>query len=291
MANKSKKLNGKAYAKINLSLDVLKKRIDGYHEVDLIMHTLKNLYDEIEIISKKSINNKLAINVISNKKIPISMKKNLAYKACEAICKKYNINDNITIKIKKNIPLSSGMGGGSSDAATTIKLLNKIYNLKLSNKKMCEISKPLGADVPHFIIGGSNRARGIGQDLKMINKFKMHTILLAKPDINKKTGNIYKKIDKYPKIFRKIKISRIVSYLNKNDIKKACALFGNILEASYKNKKFSYIKNIMNSKNCLCALMSGAGPTVFGLFKNKKDALVCAKILRRGDKKLWVSIV
>ena len=183
------------------------------------------------------------------------------------------------------------MGGGSSDAASCIKLLNKIYNLKLSDKTLCKISSPLGADVPHFILGGTNRARGIGQNLKKINHFNMPTILLAKPNIKKKTSDIYKKIDKYKKSFGKINISKITTLLNNNNFYSALPLFQNILEMAYDDKKIIRIKNRMIECCALSSIMSGAGPTVFGIFKNKKDAFCCAKILKKGDRNLWVSIV
>lgn len=291
MGTKREKLKDKAFAKINLALDVLQKRRDGYHEVDLIMHTLKNLYDEVSIYTKKANNSRPKIFVESNKKIPGFMKNNLAYKACDLFIKKFGITDNIYVYIKKNIPIASGMGGGSSDAASCIKLLNKIYRLKLSDKILCEIASPLGADVPHFIIGGTNRASGIGQNLKKINNFRMPIILLAKPNIKKKTSGIYKKIDKYEKCFGKINISKIAKLLNNNNFYGAVPLFQNILEMAYDNKKIIRIKNKMTECGALCSIMSGAGPTVFGIFKNKKNAIYCAKILKKGDKNLWVNIV
>ena len=291
MGTNREKLKDKAFAKINLALDVLKKRKDGYHEVDHIMYTLKNLYDEVYIYTKKSNAKAPKIFIKSNKKIPGSTKNNLAYKACDLFIKKFNITDDIYVTIKKNIPLASGMGGGSSDAASCIKLLNKIYRLKLSDKILCEIASPLGADVPHFILGGTNRATGIGQNLKKINHFNVSTILLAKPNIKKKTSDIYKKIDKYARCFGKVKISKIATLLNNNNFYSALPLFQNILEMTYDNKKITRIKNKMIEQGALCSLMSGAGPTVFGIFKNKKDASCCAKILKKGDKNLWVSIV
>ena len=293
MANKNlnKKYKDRACAKINLSLDVLKKRKDGYHEVDHIMYTLKNLYDEITIIAKKKEGNAPKIYIKTNKKIPGAKSKNLAYKACDLFIKKFYIDDDIYVYIKKNIPIASGMGGGSSDAASCIKLLNKIYNLKLSDKTLCKISSPLGADVPHFILGGTNRASGIGQNLKRINHFKVPTILLAKANIKKKTSDIYTKIDKHASCFGRVKISKIVTLLNNNNFYSAVPLFQNILEMAYDNKKIIRIKNKMIERGALCSIMSGAGPTVFGIFKNKKDAFCCAKILKKGDRNLWVSIV
>ena len=291
MATKIKKYKIKSYAKINLSLDVIKIRKDGYHEIDTILHNINNLYDEVEITVSKNINNtKPHINVdCGNFSIP--KKSNLAYKACKLMCDTYNINDHLNIKIKKKIPLSSGLAGGSSNAASCIMALNKIYKLNLDDKKLCKIAQKIGADVSHFILGGNTRARGFGEKLTKLNKFKMPVLLLAKAGKKSATKDIYKKIDMYKKDFGRININKIVKLLRNNDVRNASLYMGNILEKAYsKNNKIRKIKNIMLESNAYYSSMSGAGPTVYGFFKNKKDARICLNKLKRSDKNIWVSI-
>lgn len=291
MATKIKKYKTKSYAKINLALDVIRIRKDGYHEIDTILHNINNLYDEIEISIYKNPHNKKAnINVICNN-FSIPKKSNLAYKASMLMCDLYDIKDKINIKIKKNIPLSSGLAGGSSNAASCIMALNKIYKLNLDDKKLCKIAQKIGADVSHFILGGNTRARGFGEKLTKLNKFKMPVLLLAKAGKKNATKDVYKKIDMYKKDFGKININKIVKLLRNNDVRNASLYMGNILEKAYsKNNKIRKIKNIMLESNAYYSSMSGAGPTVYGFFKNKKDAHICKVKLKRSDKNIWVSI-
>ena len=272
------KLKLKSRAKINLGLDVVGKYKNGYHKVDMVMQEIE-LYDTL-IFTKLKENEGIIIECDS--KIIPTGPKNLVYKAIKELNKITDININLKINLKKNIPISAGLGGGSSNAANTIKACNTLYNLNLSIEKMQEIGKKVGADVPFFIQGGCCRAQGIGEKLKKIQGLKKGWLLLVKPNIGISTKKIYKQLN-YPLINNHPKIDNIIKGLKDNDIYKVSKELGNVLQDITLNNHsvVRNIKNKMEDTKALGSLMSGSGATIFGIFKNYEEGNTAYKMFKK----------
>ena len=275
----------KSRAKINLSIDVLGKRQDGYHLVEMIMQTI-DLYDLIEINEKD--NDQITIKSTSDE-IPLDCN-NLVYKAANLIKKTFNINKGVEIHIKKNIPVAAGMAGGSSNAAAVLVGLNKLWNLNLSNQQLEKIGLKLGADVPFCINGGAVLASGIGEELTPIKGLtKDVCILVCKPDLFVSTKEVYESIDSKEDDIRPNKKYIIESLKNEETRQLAENMF-NVLEGVTMDKHpvIQQIKDIMTNNRALGAMMSGSGPTVFGLYENREDAVKCKAILEKQFKQTFV---
>ena len=260
----------KSRAKINLSIDVLGKREDGYHLVDMIMQTI-GLYD---IINIKEIDID-GINIKSNSgDIPLN-ENNIVYKAAKLLKDKFNIEKGIEIFIEKNIPVAAGMAGGSSNAAAVLVGLNKLWNLDLSEAKLQEIGLKLGADVPFCITGNAALAQGIGEELSYIKGLSKDTfILVCKPNLFVSTKDVYEGLD-LKNIKNRPDNNLLIECLKNGNIKLLAENMVNVLETvtSKMHEDIKYIENIMLDNNALGSMMSGSGPTVFGLFDNEEDAL------------------
>ena len=179
----------KAYGKINLALDVVRKRPDGYHDVKMVMQTVK-IYDDIEI--KKNTTGNIAIK--TNLFFLPTDEKNLMYKAAKLLIDEFNIKEGVDIELKKVIPVSAGMAGGSSDAATVLYGMNKMFRLGLSTKELMKRGVKLGADVPYCIIRGTALSEGIGDELTRLSPPPKLTVLVVKPKINVSTAYVYKNL-------------------------------------------------------------------------------------------------
>lgn len=264
-----------APAKINLSLDVLKKRSDNYHELKMIMQTV-SLYDEIDIER----DNKISIN--SNKKdIPLD-NRNLAWKAAELFFEHTHISGGCKIYIEKNIPDGAGLGGGSSDAATVLMTLNKIYNTNLSNKELQDIAVKIGADVPFFIVGGTCLAEGIGEKLTKIENKTNPYILIYKPEFSISTKWVYENLnlDNKPSY----DIMPIINDLKEGNISFADKIFNYLEEVSISEyPEISNIKLKLKSLGAKGTLMSGSGSSVFGIFTDKNTAKQAYKTLKNNN--------
>lgn len=272
---KSVQLN--AYAKINLGLDVTRKRPDGYHEVRMIMQTI-GLFD------------KLSLNIINSPNIKIKTNlpylptndRNIVYKAVSLIKEKYKIKNGIYINLKKIIPVSAGLAGGSTDAAATLWGMNKLFDLNLSLEELQEIGVTLGADVPYCLMGGTALSEGIGEILTPLPPFPNCHILVVKPKINVSTKSVYENLD-LSSIKTRPNIDGIIEGIENNDLYSAINHFGNTLE-SVTIKQYPEIndlKKTMLKQGALVSLMSGSGPTVFGIFDNHdkaKDAFYHFKV-------------
>ena len=273
----------KSRAKINLSIDVLGKRQDGYHLVEMIMQTI-DLYDLIEINEKD--NDQITIKSTSDE-IPLDCN-NLVYKAANLIKKTFNINKGVEIHIKKNIPVAAGMAGGSSNAAAVLVGLNKLWNLDLSNQQLEEIGLKLGADVP-FCINGV-LASGIGEKLTPIKGLtKDVCILVCKPDLFVSTKEVYECIDSKD-IEKRPNNKFLIECLKNEDTRQLAENMFNVLEGVTVDKHpvIQQIKDIMTNNRALGAMMSGSGPTVFGLYENREDAVKCKAILEKQFKQTFV---
>ncbi len=263
-----------AYAKINLSLDVLYKREDGYHELSMIMQQI-DLKDNVTLKHNESD----VIIECNNPKVPRNHK-NLAYKAWETLSKRYNIKRGVYINIHKNIPVAAGLAGGSSNAAAVLVGLNKLWDLNLSQEELMNVGVEVGADVPYCIMGGTALAEGIGEKLTKIKPFHYDNILLAKPDLEVSTAYVYKnlnlkKVNNHPDIHSIIKNLDNINFLTSN--------MGNVLE-SVTISKYGIIKQIkdeMIKYGALGSLMSGSGPTVFGIFNKRKELKNCKHKLNK----------
>lgn len=275
----------KSRAKINLSIDVLGKRQDGYHLVEMIMQTI-DLYDLIEINEKD--NDQITIKSTSDE-IPLDCN-NLVYKAANLIKKTFNINKGVEIHIKKNIPVAAGMAGGSSNAAAVLVGLNKLWNLNLSNQQLEKIGLKLGADVPFCINGGAVLASGIGEELTPIKGLtKDVCILVCKPDLFVSTKEVYECIDSKD-IDKRPNNKFLIECLKNEDTRQLAENMFNVLEGVTMDKHpvIQQIKDIMTNNRALGAMMSGSGPTVFGLYENREDVVKCKAILEKQFKQTFV---
>lgn len=275
----------KSRAKINLSIDVLGKREDGYHLVEMIMQTI-DLYDIIKI---KELSTEDIIIKSNSSDIPLD-DNNIVYKAINLLKNKFNINKGVEVFIEKNIPIAAGMAGGSSNAAAVLVGLNKIWELNLSEVELQEIGFNLGADVPFCIQGRAALAQGVGEKLTYIKGLpKDVSILVCKPNLFVSTKKVYEGLD-LKNIQSRPDNRFLIDCLNKGDIKSVAENMVNVLETvtSKYHKEIEKIENIMMKSNALGSMMSGSGPTVFGLFEKKEDALKGKEILLRKYSQVYV---
>ncbi len=260
----------KSRAKINLSIDVLGKRDDGYHIVEMIMQTI-DLYDNLKITKIEGDFIKIKSD---SEDIPLNQD-NIVYKAADILKKRFNIKDGVEISIQKNIPVAAGMAGGSSNAAAVLVGLNKVWNLGLSESELKEIGLQLGADVPFCITGGSALAQGIGEELTNIHGLSEGVnILVCKPDIFVSTKEVYQSLD-MNKVQKRPENQKLIESLKNDDIKYVSENMVNVLEevTASKYKEIKQIEDTMMKNKALGSMMSGSGPTVFGLFDNKEYAI------------------
>lgn len=257
----------KAYGKINLGLDVLRRREDGYHEVKMVMQTV-NLYDTLYLKAIK----KEAIIIKTNKPyLPVN-ESNIIYKAIDMLRNDFNLPGGVFVDLKKQIPVAAGMAGGSSNAAATLIGMNKIYGLNLSVDKLMEYGVKLGADVPYCIMRGTALAEGIGEKLTRISPMPACHIIIAKPDISVSTKTVYQNLNvnqvTHPDV------DGIVEGLERGSIEQICDLLGNVLEEVTipLHPVVSDYKSFLRENGAVNALMSGSGPTVFGIFTDKETA-------------------
>ncbi|MCR5420759.1 MAG: 4-(cytidine 5'-diphospho)-2-C-methyl-D-erythritol kinase [Lachnospiraceae bacterium] len=266
-----------ARAKINLSLDVIGRRPNGYHDVRMIMQSI-DLHDDISLYRSKGSGN-IIIEEASGS-VPLN-KDNLIYKAAAVMMDKYHIKDDLRVVLKKNIPVAAGMAGGSTDAAAIFKALNIMYELNLTVEELCSMGVKVGADVPYCIMGGTALSEGIGEILTPIIAMPYCDILIAKPDISVSTAYVYNEFDKLEEK-KHPDVSAMSNAIKEQDIRKISKLLGNSLEGVTIQKYpiIEEIKENMLGKGAIGALMSGSGPTVFGLFDSMNKAVIAADHIR-----------
>lgn len=269
------KVTVKCPAKINLSLDVVGKREDGYHLLKMIMQTV-SLYDEVTIDRVEE-----GISVYcDNINVPCD-ESNSAIKAAKLMFDRYSLKGGINIFIDKNIPIAAGLAGGSADAAGVIKGIDKLFALKLSEEEMKEIALKIGADVPYCIVGGTMLAEGIGEVLTSIKPFNGVYSVIAKPNIDVSTAEVYKSL-KIEEITRHCDMEKVIKLIENEEIEGFSSEFLNVLElVTIKDHPIiNEIKAIMLHCNAYVSLMSGSGPSVFGLFKTEEEAIACSEKLK-----------
>ena len=259
-------LQGKAYGKINIGLDVLRKRSDGYHEVKMIMQTV-SLYDRITITRNK---NSSDIVLETNLNFLPTNENNIVYKAAKLIKDEFGISDGLSIKLEKHIPVAAGMAGGSTDAATTLELLNTMYSLNLSKDDLMKRAVTLGADVPYCILKGTALSEGIGEVLTPLKQLMPCYILIVKPPIYVSTKFVYENL-RINELNSHPDIDGIVDAISAGDLETMSQKMGNVLESVTEDNYpvISSIKKLMTQNGAISSLMSGSGPTVFGIYDNE----------------------
>lgn len=267
----------KAYAKINLSLDVTGKRPDGYHEVRMIMQTV----DISDTLTFEKTDEGISIDV-GGSDLPAD-EDNLIYKAAKAVMDKCGIGGGVKISLDKNIPIAAGMAGGSSDAAATLRGVNRLFDCGLSMDELRELGVKIGADVPYCVEGGTVLAEGIGEKLTKLTQLPEYTLAVAKPGKGVSTGNIYKALDE---IFDDISHPDVDAMLS---AMKTCPgtgflkYLGNVLEYVTEPlcSEIGMIKKIFDEGGSLGTLMTGSGPTVFAFYESREGAAAAVEKVRK----------
>lgn len=269
----------RAFAKINLGLDILRKREDGYHEVRMIMQTIQ-MYDVLEMKMVKKPGISLSVNYPY---IP-SDERNLVYKAAKLLMDEFQVKEGVDIRLEKFIPVAAGMAGGSSDAAAAMVGINHLFKLGLSEKDLMDRAVNIGADVPYCIMRGTALAEGIGEKLTRIAQVPDCYVLIGKPGIGVSTKTAYEslqldKIQSHPDIdgmIRDIENGNLLAMTDK---------MGNVFESGIIGKYpvIGEIKDLMEANGALKAMMSGSGPTVFGIFDDREKMEAAAAVLRQSN--------
>ena len=270
------KMELKALGKINLGLDVLGRRENGYHDVRMVMQTVY-LYDQIRMEKTKKPGIELLTNLFY---LPVN-ENNLAYQAADLLMKEFHVKEGVKITLDKHIPVAAGMAGGSSNAAAVLFGINRMFSLGLSQKELMERGVTLGADVPYCIMRGTVLAEGIGEELSVLPAMPKCTVLIAKPPISVSTKMVYEALDS-KEIVEHPDIDGILEGLRKGDLHKVADSMGNVLEdvTIPMHPVIADIKQVMQDCGAIGAMMSGSGPTVFGLFENRASAREAQKMIR-----------
>lgn len=269
----------KALAKINLGLDVLGRRDNGYHDVRMVMQTIY-LYDNVTLTRTEE----LGIQVETNLSyLPVG-ENNIAYKAAKLLIDEFDIREGVHIKLDKRIPVAAGMAGGSSNAAAVLVGMNRLFGLGLHQSELMERGVKLGADVPYCVMRGTALAEGIGEELSSLPPMPKCYILVAKPAISVSTKWVYETLDA-KEIVEHPDIDGLLQGLGEQDLTKIASSMGNVLESVTIDKYpiIETIKDAMKEAGALNAMMSGSGPTVFGIFDNRKVAKEAWYKLRNMD--------
>ena len=275
----------RAHGKINLSLDVLGRRNDGYHEVKMIMHTV-GLYDSIYIRREREKGIRMECNLSS---LPTN-EENLMVKAARSILDEFSIEEGLSLRLIKRLPVAAGMAGGSADAAAVFHGINQLFHLNLSTEELEKRAVKLGADIPFCLHKGCYLSEGIGEKLCKLPSLPPCTILLVKPAFSLSTKLIYENLHlenitdaEHPDV------DRMIKELESGSLEDICALGGNLLEkvSISLRPEIQVLKDFFIKEGALLSLMSGSGPTVFGIFpeKEKEKAKMILQSLRSGEHK------
>lgn len=275
-----KHLSLRAYGKVNLCLDVLRKRGDGYHEVRMVTQTV-GLYDRIDLFFREQPGITVETNLFY---LPVN-ENNLVYKAAALLMDEFGVEHGVHIRLKKFIPVAAGMGGGSSDAAAVLFGINKMFGLGLSAARLRERGAKIGADVPYCVMRGTALCEGIGEILTPLPPAPQCRVLIAKPAVSVSTKAVYENLhldrlepEQHPDV------DGMVEAIGRQDLGAVAAKMGNVLESVTvpAHPEIEAIKQMMLEHGALNALMSGSGPTVFGLFKDSRTAAFAYDRMRYG---------
>ncbi len=276
-------LTVKSYAKINLCLRVLNKREDGYHEIFSVMQAI-DLHDELTLHQAK----KGIVIQCDHPHVPKDHN-NLAHQAADLLFEETNLKGGVRIDIKKQIPVSAGLGGGSSNAAFTLKGVNRLFDLKLSSQRLHALASRIGSDVPFFLYSGQAVAKGRGERIVPTELYKDYWLVLVCPNVMISTQRVYQKV--------KIDLTRDGSVINlnlcdnKDDFFETLRQFDNDLEKVVigGHTVIGQIKRILESSGAIKSCMSGSGPAVYGVFERKSQAEEVAKKLTPGDWQIFLT--
>ena len=266
----------KALAKINLGLDVVRRREDGYHEVRMIMQTIQ-LYDRLDIKRTQEPGIQIQTNLSF---LPVN-ENNLIYKAAKLLMDEFSVTDGVSVKLDKRIPVAAGMAGGSTDAAAMLIGVNRLFSLGLTKRQLMERGVQIGADVPYCIMRGTALAEGIGEALSPLPPMVKCPVLIAKPSISVSTKFVYQNL-KLDDTTIHPDIDRLIDDIKAKNLHDIAAHMGNVLETvTIPNYPvIDEIKKHMLSNGAVGAMMSGSGPTVFGLFDDEDTAKKAYKAMR-----------
>lgn len=273
------KIVTKAYAKINLGLDVLRRREDGYHEVKMVMQTV-DLYDVL-LVSKKE-EDTITIST-QREEIPVN-EDNLIYKAIKLMKDLYGFAGGVHVELVKNIPIAAGMAGGSTDAAAAMRAVNELFELNRPVEELEKHAVKIGADVPYCIQGGTVLSEGIGEVLTKLPNAPQCILLIAKPDIMVSTKYVYENLN-LPELKKHPDIDLMVEAIREGDAEKMLEPMDNVL-ATVTEEKYGIIKEIkqtMKRNGAIKAMMSGSGPTVFGIFETMVQAATAFDAIKEKD--------
>lgn len=274
----------KAYGKVNLSLDIVGKREDGYHFLEMIMQTI-DLYDVVNVVKIPS-----GIEIRCNKNYVPTDRRNIAYRAAELFLETFKIKSGVRIEIEKNIPVAAGLAGGSTDGAAVIKAMNGLFKTNASKEKLSEIGVVIGADIPFCIYGGTALIKGIGEDVTPLKSFENHILVLVKPNFGVSTKEVYGAID-IKKIHKHPNTKALIEAIERNDEKFISYNMKNVLENVTLNKHrvLKDIKNEMIKRGAEGALMSGSGPTVFAIFDDMLKAQRCYDAMKKNFNEVYIT--
>lgn len=266
----------KALAKVNLGLDVLRRREDGYHEVKMVMQTI-HLYDQLTIRKTER-----GIHLTSNLNFLPTDESNLAYRAAKLLSDEFHLTEGVEIHLEKRIPVAAGMAGGSTDAAGVLYGMNEMFGLGLKRSGLMERGVTLGADVPYCIMRGTALAEGIGEKLTSLPPMVKCPVVVAKPHVSVSTKYVYEHLQLNEDTVHP-DMDALIRAIRSKKLPEIASRMGNILETVTVERypEIERIKDIMRQEGALNALMSGSGPTVFGLFEEVEKAKGAAAVLRR----------
>lgn len=274
----------KARAKINLTLDVLHKRSDGYHEVEMVMQTV-DFCDYISLQSSAT----GKVSVRSNALYIPHDERNLAFRAAQVLRTQLGVHDGVVIDIDKRIPVAAGLAGGSADAAAVLRGLNQLWNLQLSREELCTIGAEVGSDVPFCVVGGTAVVRGRGEYVESLAAHPSFWVVLAKPPVAVSTAEIYAALD-MTRIHTHPHAQTMVQALTQGNLRAVANAAGNVLEevTIRQYPEIAKLKDQIERLGARMALMSGSGPTVFALFEREQRARRVFNTLRRTLKEVYL---
>jgi len=274
----------KAYGKINISLDVVGKREDGYHLLRMLMQTV-DIYDELTFKRCEE-----GIHISCNKDFVPTDRRNLVYKAIELFNDTYNIKGGVKVHIVKNIPVEAGMAGGSTDAAAALRAMRDLYKPEITDEELMTLGVKIGADVPYCILGGTALCEGIGEVITQLKPFKDKILVVVKPNFGVSTIEVYKAF-----ALKEIKVhpdtEGLIEAMEKDHLGYVGNNMKNLLETVTikKHNEIQEIKDFMMREGSVGSMMSGSGPTVFGFFEDMLTAQRCYEKLKESYKEVFIT--
>src|SRR5690554_4078110 len=268
----------KAFAKINLSLDIVGKREDGYHLLEMVMQSLE-LHDDVVLEEIRE-----GIVLTCNKGyVPVD-ERNIAYKTAKRLMELKKIRSGVRIDITKRIPVAAGLAGGSADAAAVLRGMNEMFDLGMSTEELMEAGLKLGADVPYCIVGGTCLCEGIGEIVTPLTPFRGYTVLLVKPSFGVSTKDAYGSFE-LDRINRHVETQKLIKAMEEGDLVSVNYYSRNLLENVVLRRYpvLKSIKQMLSGNGSSVTLMSGSGPTIYGIFSEASDAENAAKLLDRNN--------